>query len=220
MKRYLTFNDNTITKYHLKKGIDPLNIMKINNINNINNDNYKHMEPPVFINAYKTDPTNMTVFVNIGNTGPNGLILQPAYNCSTFGSAPKICTNNCSQVYCCDMNGANTIKFRLEGWYFYNYAGKTNGTYEKPGLWNWMPGKVIKFINNKDNTTTAVTTPILPPIWGTFPSPGMVLVKNEFAIIRSIVLGSNGGCVWSNTYNVPISPGGPYEITVKHYTSS
>ena len=215
--RYLTFNDNSINKYHLKHGIDPLNIIDIKtnnkNVKNINADNYKHMNPPYFINAFKTDPLNMTVFINIGNTGPNGLILQPSYNCSSFGNVPKICTTNCTDVYCCDMNGANTIKFKLEGWYFYNYAGKTNGTYEKPGLWGWLPGKVIKFINNKDNTTTAITTPILPPIWGTFPSPGFVFVKNEYSIIRSVVVGSNGGCVWSNTYNVPISPGGPYEIT-------
>eukprot|EP00483_Globobulimina_turgida_P005086 UN05096 len=210
--RYLSFNDETkrkMTKYHAFNGIDP----------NINDDNYDYNpydpKPPVFINAYKLNAADLDVYFVVNNTGPNGLHLQNAYNCSTFNNkngAPTICTDNCTMYHCCESGGANIIKFRMEGWYYYLKGGKAKTL----GLMNWFPGNITGFINNGvGNMTTVISRVVLPEINGVnWPGQGDQLLYYENIAVRQIEIATSSACALSNTFGIPISKGGPFNIGV------
>eukprot|EP01084_Bolivina_argentea_P111887 199575_1 len=206
--RYLSFNDEQkMTQYHAFNGIDP----DITGYNYNPND----PKPPVFVNAYKLNGASLDVYFVVNNTGPNGLYLQDAYNCSTFNNAngaPNVCTDNCTMIKCCNMGGVNAIKFRMEGWYYYLKGGKAKTL----GLMNWFPGNITKFINNGiGNMTTVLSRVVLPEIGGVnWPGQGDTMLYYENIAVRQIEIGTSSACAISNTFGIPISKGGPFNIQV------
>ena len=212
--RYLTFNDMTMSRYHAISGIDPRKKGRNNRL--MASDDQP--VPPKFVKAYRkasdTDP--FTVYIEIENTGPNGMKLQPAVNCSAFDSKygyVTICDYNCTIYYCCELGGANTLKFRMDGWYWYTHNGGGNNL----GLMNWMPGNVTSIeTNGVNNNSVIVARPILPPIGNiNWPQGGDSVTKYEAIAVRQVELGTSNACVWGNSYGIPISKGGPYDIDIQ-----
>ena len=142
--------------------------------------------------------------------------LQGAVNCSSFDNKYgyfTICDKNCTIYYCCDLNGANTLKFRLDGWYWYTHNGGGNNL----GLMNWMPGNVTRIESNGvNNNSVIVARPILPPIGNiNWPGPGDSVTSYEALAVRQVELGTSNACVWMNSFGIPISKGGPYDIDLQ-----
>jgi len=204
--RYLSFNDDQkLTKYHAFNGIDP-------------DDEYDYNpfdpKPPVFVNAYKLNGADLDVYIVVNNTGPNGLHLQNAYNCSTFTNSygtATVCTDNCTLYQCCELGGVNTVKFRMEGWYYYDHGGK-----KTLGLTNWFPGNITTFINNGvGNMTTILARVVLPEPGGiNWPGQGDKLLYYENLAVRQVEIGTSSACALSNTFGIPMSKGGPFNIQV------
>ena len=200
--RYLTFYDKKVTRKHAYYGIDV----------DSDTSNVNDVSPPIFANAYKKYyDNNLTVYINIDNAGPKGLSLQNAVNCSIM-AGQSVIEYNTTTYKCCDHGGVSTVKFRLEGWYWYDHQG-----HKSLGVWNWVPGNITSFINNGiNNKSTIVAQAIVPQSGSHFPSDAGAagLYYAEATTIKEMEIQTSGDCSIVNSYGLPLSIGGPYSIGI------
>eukprot|EP01084_Bolivina_argentea_P067600 123073_1 len=119
---------------------------------------------------------------------------------------------NATQYKCCDWNGINIVRFRMEGIYWFN----SNGV-KKCAIWNWIPGNVTKIENDIKNDIGYVTVePILPqPGCLNWPSNGDTFLYSQTVAIKQIEVSTSSRCVLANSNGNPLSKGGPYQINEK-----
>ena len=162
------------------------------------------VEAPKFDIAYKLNAADLNVYVNFSNVG-SGIKLQPAINCSTF-TPETIYTNTNHSYQCCEMNGVNIVRVKLDGIYWTDHQSHLS-----PNLWEWMPTNVTII-----NENTIMVTPLLPTTpYIYWPSNETKWVRTQTVSVRKMTIGNSRHCVLANSNGIPLaSSQGPYDIHV------
>ena len=177
------------------------------------NDESVNPEGPRFNMAFKENANDLSVKIQLSNIGQDGLRLIEALNCSTFNNL-TVYNYNATTYHCCDWNGINIVRLRLEGIYHYEQKGVS-----MVGIWNWMPGNVTNIENDLKNDVGYVTVePILPQSgcigW---PNSGDKFLYSQTIAIKEIEVSTSSRCAIANSIGTPLSKGGPYQIAYDAY---
>eukprot|EP01083_Nonionella_stella_P007231 20885_1 len=167
---------------------------------------------PVFDGAYKVNANDLTVYINFTNAG-RGLVLKEAVNCSRFKPTDVFVYQNMTNVMCCEMGGVDTVRMKLDGWFWVDRDEQGHHT-TIPLLWDWMPANVTVV-----GPHTIAATPILPvkgaSVTWKCKMNQCIYLYSEAISVRKIMIGANPGCAIANSDGIPTAASqGPYDIVV------
>ena len=159
---------------------------------------------PKLEQIYKLNGADLKVYLNFSNV-VDGIKLQQGVNCTKL-SPVTVYTDTNHTYQCCDGNGVNMVRVKLEGIYWIDHQG-----HDSPQLWQWMPTNLT--IINKNTVMAQVMLPETPGI--PWPSGEDKWIRTQTVAITKVTVGNAVGCVIANSNGIPLAAsGGPYDIEI------